>query len=163
MGKVGNTEQGRKSKMAKRKGVNKTKKVLEYWSQHPEATAAEVAEAMEKQGTEIKVSYIYNIRNQNRKKSGQRKVGRKAGKAKTQAAAAQAPAASTATVPEKRAEPAGTVTLEHIKAVAQTIKTIGGFGKLNELVSLIREVGGLRRFKDLVDAITISESGKATS
>jgi len=36
---------------------------------------------------------------------------------------------------------------------------MGGFGKLNQLVSLIREVGGLRKFKDLVDAITASEAG----
>jgi hypothetical protein len=142
--------------MAKKKGVNKTEKVLEYWNQHPNATAAEVAEAMKKQGTEVKVSYIYNIRTQSRKKSGKKKVGRKARKAKTQAAAAQAPAAAA---PEKRSEPAGTVTLEHIKVVAQTIKAIGGFGKLNELVSLIREVGGLRKFKDLVDAITAAGSG----
>lgn len=144
--------------MAKKRDVNKTKMVLEYWNQHPKATAAEVAEAMKKQGTEIKVSYIYNIRNQSRKKSGQKKVGRKAGKAKGRAAAAQAPTAAAAAT-EKRAEPAGTVTLEHIKAVAQTIKAIGGFGKLNELVSLIREVGGLRKFKDLVDAINATESG----
>jgi len=145
--------------MAKKKGVNKTKKVLEYWNQHPKATAAEVAEAMKKQGLDVKVSYIYNIRTQSKKKSGQKKVGRKAGKAKTQAAAAQAPAAAAPTATEKKAEPAGTVTLEHIKAVAQTIKTIGGFGRLNELLSLIREVGGLRRFKDLADAITVTESG----
>jgi hypothetical protein len=145
--------------MAKKKGVNKTEKVLEYWNQHPNATAAEVAEAMKKQGTEVKVSYIYNIRTQSRKKSGKKKVGRKARKAKTQSAAAQAPAATSApAATEKKAEPAGTITLEHIKAVAQTIKAIGGFSKLNELVSLIREVGGLRKFKDLVDAINASQS-----
>ena len=142
--------------MAKKEGVNKNKMVLDYWNQHPTATAAEVAEAMKKQGTEIKVSYIYNIRTQSRKKSGQKSAGRKAGTVKTKAAAAQAPAAAAAT-PEKRPEPAGTVTLEQIKAVAHTIKAIGGFGPLNELVSLIREVGGLRRFKDLVDAINTAE------
>jgi hypothetical protein len=139
--------------MAKKKGINKNKMVLDYWNQHPKATAAEVAEALKKQGTEIKVSYIYNIRTQSKKKSGKKKAGRKAGKAKT-----EAPAAPAAAAPVKRAEPAGTVTLEHIKAVAQTIKAIGGFGKLNELVSLIREVGGLRKFKDLVDAINATQS-----
>ena len=40
-----------------------------------------------------------------------------------------------------------------MKAVAQTIKVIGGFDRLNELLGLIREVGGLRRFKDLLDAM----------
>jgi hypothetical protein len=140
--------------MAKKKDVNKTKAVLDYWSQHPKATAAQVAEALTKEGIVIKVGYIYNIRNKSRKKPGQKKVGQKVSKAKTQAAAApSAPAAI-----EKKAEPAGTITLEHIKAVAQTIKDMGGFGKLNELVSLIREVGGLRKFKDLVDAITATDS-----
>lgn len=145
--------------MAKKRDVNKTKMVLDYWNQHPKATAAEVAEAMKKQGTDIKVSYIYNIRTQSKKKSGKKKAGRKAGKAKTQAVAAHAPATPVPAATEKKAEPAGTVTLEHIKAVAQTIKAIGGFGRLNELLGLIREVGGLRRFKDLADAITVNESG----
>jgi uncharacterized Zn finger protein (UPF0148 family) len=48
---------------------------------------------------------------------------------------------------------ANTVTVEQVKAVAQTIKAIGGFDRLNELLGLIREVGGLRRFKDLLDAM----------
>jgi ribosomal protein L40E len=48
---------------------------------------------------------------------------------------------------------ANTVTVEQVKAVAQTIKVIGGFDRLNELLGLIREVGGLRRFKDLLDAM----------
>ena len=42
--------------------------------------------------------------------------------------------------------------------MSQSVKAMGGFGRLNELVSLIREVGGLQRFKDLVDAITVSEA-----
>jgi len=45
------------------------------------------------------------------------------------------------------------VTVEQVKAVAQTIKAIGGFDRLNELLGLIREVGGLRRFKELMDAM----------
>ena len=48
---------------------------------------------------------------------------------------------------------ANTVTVEQVKAVAQTIKVIGGFDRLNELLGLIREVGGLRRFNDLLDAM----------
>jgi len=48
---------------------------------------------------------------------------------------------------------ANTVTVEQVKAVALTIKAIGGYDRLNELLGLIREVGGLRRFKDLLDAM----------
>jgi hypothetical protein len=46
--------------------------------------------------------------------------------------------------------------------VAQTIKAIGGFDRLNELLGLIREVGGLRRFKDLLDAMSVAEVDETT-
>ena len=62
----------------------------------------------------------------------------------------QKPAPEPAAPVEKTAN---TVTVEQVKAVAQTIKAIGGFDRLNELLGLIREVGGLRRFKDLLDAM----------
>jgi trehalose-6-phosphate synthase len=47
-----------------------------------------------------------------------------------------------------------TVTFEQVKAVAQTVKVIGGFDRLNELLGLIREVGGLKKFKDLLEAMS---------
>ena len=47
-----------------------------------------------------------------------------------------------------------TVTVEQVKAVAQAVKVLGGADRLNELLGLIREVGGLRRFKDLLDAMS---------
>jgi len=140
--------------MAKKKGVNKTKAVLAYWNQHPDETAAQVAKALTKQGLDIKIGYIYNIRNKSKKKP----VGKKAAPQVAAMAASQPAAAATPKAPEKRTEPAGTITLQHIKAVAQTVKAMGGFDRLNELVSLIKEVGGLRRFKDLVDAIMANES-----
>ena len=62
-----------------------------------------------------------------------------------------------AATPEPASAPvekaANTVTVEQVKAVAQTVKAIGGFDPLNELLGLIREVGGLRRFKDLLEAM----------
>ena len=59
----------------------------------------------------------------------------------------------TAPAPVEKA--ANTVTVEQVKAVAQTVKAIGGAERLNELLGLIKEVGGLRRFKDLLDAISV--------
>jgi hypothetical protein len=53
-----------------------------------------------------------------------------------------------------------TVTLEHVKAVAQTVKAMGGFGRLNDLLGVIREVGGLRRFKDLSEAMSVAASAE---
>jgi hypothetical protein len=41
--------------------------------------------------------------------------------------------------------------------VTQTVKTIGGFARLNELLGLIKEVGGLKKFKDLLEAMTVPE------
>jgi len=52
---------------------------------------------------------------------------------------------------EKKAD---TVTFEQVKAVAQTVKVVGGFDRLNELLGLVREVGGLKKFKDLLEAMS---------
>jgi uncharacterized Zn finger protein (UPF0148 family) len=62
------------------------------------------------------------------------------------------PAPEATPAPVEKA--ANTVTVEQVKAVAQTVKAIGGADRLNELLGLIREVGGLRRFKDLLDAMS---------
>ncbi len=67
------------------------------------------------------------------------------------------PATVTVTV-EKPTKNGDMVTLEQVKAVAQTVRAIGGFGRLNELLGLIREVGGVRRFKDLSEAMSVTES-----
>ena len=63
------------------------------------------------------------------------------------------PAAPEAT-PAPVEKVANTVTVEQVRAVTQTVKTIGGADHLNELLGLIKAVGGLRRFKDLLDAMT---------
>ena len=57
------------------------------------------------------------------------------------------------------AKTANAVTLEQIKMVGQTVKTIGGFRRLHEMLAVIKEVGGLKKFKDLLDAMAVSEGG----
>ena len=47
-----------------------------------------------------------------------------------------------------------TVTFEQLRAVTQTVKAIGGFARINELLGLIKEVGGLKKFKDLLEAMS---------
>ncbi len=54
-----------------------------------------------------------------------------------------------------------TVTVEQVRAVAQTVKAIGGFNRLNELLGLVKEVGGVKKFKDLLDAMTVSETSES--
>ena len=57
---------------------------------------------------------------------------------------------------------ANTVTVEQVRAVAQTVKAIGGADRLNELLGLIKEVGGLKKFKDLLDAMSVPETTQST-
>ena len=72
-------------------------------------------------------------------------------------AIATVPAAVEVVEPEKTVKAPATVTLEQVKAVALTIKTLGGSIRLCELLGLIKEVGGLKKFKDLLDAMTVPE------
>jgi hypothetical protein len=68
-----------------------------------------------------------------------------------------APKPAPAAVEAPSVKPANTVTLEHVKAVATTIKTIGGFDRLNDLLGVVKEVGGVKKFKDLVEAMAVPE------
>ncbi len=64
-------------------------------------------------------------------------------------------AAPEPAVAEKKA--GDTVTFKQIRAVTQAVVTIGGMASLNELLDLIKEVGGLRKMKQLLEAMSISE------
>jgi hypothetical protein len=48
-------------------------------------------------------------------------------------------------------------TFEQIRAVTQTVKTIGGFARFHELLGLVKEVGGLRKMKELLEAMSLPE------
>jgi hypothetical protein len=76
---------------------------------------------------------------------------------KSNGAKAVAPKPAPAAIEAPSVKPASTVTLEHVKAVAKTIKDIGGFVRLNELLSVVKEVGGLKKFKDLMEAMSVTE------
>jgi hypothetical protein len=68
------------------------------------------------------------------------------------------PVAVPEPVAEKPAKPGDTLTLEHVKAVAKTVKDIGGFNRLSELLGTIKEVGGMKKFKDLMEAMVVPEA-----
>lgn len=78
--------------------------------------------------------------------------------AKKQAAPAAAPEVAAA-VAEAPAKAGNAVTIEQIKTVGQLVKTIGGFRRLHEMLTVIKEVGGLKKFKDLLDAMAAADSG----
>jgi ribosomal protein L40E len=69
------------------------------------------------------------------------------------------PQAVLAVVAEKPTKAADTVTIDQVSAVAQTVKVIGGFNRLNELLGLVKEVGGLRKMKALLEAMSVAEAG----
>lgn len=63
------------------------------------------------------------------------------------------PAPEATPAPVEKA--ANTVTVEQVRATVQTVKALGGADHLNALLGLIKEVGGLRRFKELLDAMSV--------
>ena len=130
--------------MAKKQKVNKTQAVRDYLKNHPKATSGEIAAALNKQGIKLTPNYVANIKTTIKK-------ARTAKKAAKQQAAVEA----VAPEPEKTAKPSATVTLEHVKAVALTVKTLGGYTRVNELLGLIKEVGGVKKFKDLLEAMSV--------
>jgi hypothetical protein len=136
--------------MAKKQKVNKTQAVRDYLKTHPKATSGEIAAALAKQGVKLTPNYVANIKTKINK-------ARTAKKAAKQQAAVEAVAAE----PEKTTKVSATVTLEHVKATALTVKALGGYGRVNELLGLIKEVGGVKKFKDLLEAMSVPE--EATS
>jgi hypothetical protein len=145
--------------MAKKQKVNKTKAVADYLKTHPKAMSSEIAQALGKKGIKITPGHVSNIKSKIKKVRAERKaVGAKllAGIHAKQPVATE-PAVATAAA-EKPAK--DTLTLEHVKAVAKTVKAIGGFDRLNELLGVIKEVGGIRRFKDLLEAMAVPEAAE---
>jgi len=134
--------------MAKKQKVNKTQAVRDYAKAHPEATSGEIAAALNKKGIKITANYVANIKSQSKK-------ARTAKKAAKKKAVAPVPASPAIAEPAKVG---ATVTLEHVKAVALTVKTLGGSVRLYELLGLIKDVGGLKKFKDLLEAISGTET-----
>jgi hypothetical protein len=137
--------------MAKKQKVNKTQAVRDYLKVHPKAMSGEIAAALTKQGIEINAGHVANIKT----KINKERPAKKAAVAKPVAAV---PASSVATEPEKNGKTAATVTLEHVKAVALTVKPLGGPTRLYELLGLIKDVGGVKKFKDLLDAMSASDA-----
>jgi hypothetical protein len=134
--------------MAMKRKVNKTQAVRDYLKAHPKAMSGEIATALTKQGVKITAGHVANIKTKISKARTAKRV------AKKQAAVeAAAPAAVETTV-----KASATVTLEHVKAVALTVKNLGGSVRLYELLGLIKEVGGLKKFKDLLEAISGTET-----
>ncbi len=80
------------------------------------------------------------------------------GKPQKDTAPAAAPAPAAPAVVEKPTKPAETITLDHVKKVAQTVKVIGGLPRVLEVLDVIMELGGVKKFKDLAEAMTATST-----
>jgi hypothetical protein len=140
--------------MAKKSKVNKSQAVRDYLSAQPDAMPKDVRAALAKDGIEVSRVLVSTIKNKLNKGSTGKKAAKKA------AAVAAAPAAPP--VVAKPTTNGGTITLEQVKKVAQTIKTIGGYQRVTEVLEVIKELGGVKKFKDLAEAMTVTESATAT-
>ncbi|MEN6451627.1 MAG: hypothetical protein ABFC96_14135 [Thermoguttaceae bacterium] len=135
--------------MAKKQKVNKSQAVRDYLKNNPKAKNGEIAAVLSKQGVEITPSYVANI------KTAIKKATKKAKKVKPIVEVAEAASpAPTAAKPTKLAD---TITIEQIRAVVQTARAIGGFNRFDDLLELINDVGGLKKFRELVEAISMPD------
>jgi hypothetical protein len=133
--------------MAKKQPMNKTQAVKDYLTNHPDAVSSEIATALNKKGIEITANYVANI------KTKLNKAGKKKKAAKKEAAPVEA-----TSVAAKPATNGGTITLDQVKKVAQTIKTLGGYQRVTEVLDVIKESGGVKKFRDLAEAISVTPS-----
>ncbi len=128
--------------------VNKAKAVRGYLKDHPDAMSGEIAAVLNKRGIDITPSHVAAIRSKNSKTSTAKKAAKKPA---VDVAAPVAPA-----VVEKLAKNGDAITLDQIKKVAHTIKMLGGLQRVTEVLAVIKEMGGVKKFKDLAEAMTVT-------
>ena len=63
--------------------------------------------------------------------------------------------AAAPAVVEKPTTNGGTITLDQVKKVAHTIKMLGGYQRVIEVLDVIKELGGVKKFKDLAEAMSV--------
>ena len=135
--------------MAKQRRGEKTAAVSEYLDTHPGAGPKEIVAALAKQRIKITTAHVSNIKGKLNK----------GGNAKTAAKKPVAAEAAAPAVVEKPAKNGDTITLEQIKKVAYTIRTIGSLERVTEVLEVIKESGGVKKFKELAEAMSAPVTG----
>ncbi len=138
--------------MAKKKSVNKSQAVRDYLSGHPNAMPREVMAALAQEGIKVSRILVSTVKTKLKKDGAGKKP------AKKPAAAVVAAPAAPAAVEKPTTTGGGTITLDQVKKVAQTIKTLGGYQRMTEVLAVIKELGGMKKFKDLAEAMTVAET-----
>ncbi len=132
--------------------VNKTQAVREYLKDHPGALSSKIAADLNKQGIEITAGYVAGIKTMINKTHAAKK------EAAVVAAAPATPAVPAApAIVEKPTKNGDTITLEQVKKVAQTVKTMGGYQRMIEVLDVIKAAGGVKKFRELAEAMTVTE------
>ena len=126
--------------------INKAQAVREYLTTNPDAGPTAVVAALKKEGIDVAPNYVAAIKSKLNKTSTVKKV------AKPTPVAAPAPVAV-----EKPATNGGTITLEQVKKVAQTVKAMGGYQSMTAVLDVIKALGGVKKFKELAEAMTVTE------
>jgi arginine repressor len=134
--------------MAKKQAVSKTQAVRDYLDTHPGAMNKEIAAALTKQGIKINAAHVASIKTKIKASTAK--------KAAKKPASAEAAASATPAVVEKPTKPADTITLDQVKKVAETIRTIGGLQRVAEVLEVIKASGGVKKFKELAEAMTVT-------
>ena len=62
-------------------------------------------------------------------------------------------------VAEKPTKVGDVITISQVKAVAELVTLVGGFDRCHELLGVVRDVGGLKRMKDLLEALAAAQVG----
>ena len=141
--------------MAKKPKISKTQAVRDYLKAHPGAMSKEIAAALTKQGVKINPGHVANIKTKINKEAAPKKAAKKKVARKK-----SAPVAAVPTAPAVVEKPTngGTITLDQVKMVAHTIKSLGGFQRVTEVLEVIKEMGGMKKFRDLAEAMSVTET-----
>jgi hypothetical protein len=127
--------------MAKHRRGEKTKVVQDYLKSHPTMGPTEVVVELAKEGIKVSRPYVSTLKSNLNKAGSAKKAARKHEPVEVSAPAAPA-------------KPDGTITLEQIRKVGHTIQAMGGFQRMTEVLEVIKEAGGLKKFKDLAEAMS---------
>jgi len=122
--------------MAKKGSVNRTEKVRQYMSEHPDESISEVQSTLKRQGIQVSRSLVSQVR----KKLGLTQAGRatkKAAKKRAKRKAAKKKVASSKTAATKSTAKAQIITADD----------------LYEAKKLADELGGVERVREALDAL----------
>jgi hypothetical protein len=132
--------------MAKQQSLNRSQAIRDYLEIHPDAKPLETVAALSEEGITVTTGLVSKIK-------ARAKNSRK-GKTRAKPVAA---VAETSAVIEKPMKNGGTITLEQVRKVAETVNAMGGYQRMTEILDTIKEVGGPRKFKELAEAMRVPE------